>query len=125
MKTKIKKSISNIIVFAQVNSRKIAIIIVLEVLLLLLFRLPYLNVVGELFSFLLYIFIPILIVYLFKPKKELFLYAAVALFIINIPFSILHMNFLREIIGNLNYFLLWTYIILFLIEFKKENKKLH
>lgn len=101
--------------WTEINIARILFIGFVNTILIVVSKLPYINVIGSQISFIPYVVNIILIILLFKPDKNYFLFLALILFIIDIPLTILGFVQITEYAGNLSYFLIATYIINLLI----------
>lgn len=97
---------------------KIVFIAVIFIFLLYTLSLPYINLIAAPFLFLPYFVSWILIMILFKPQKELVLKAGIVLFVIDLPFALLHLNIILEPLGQASYLFIGTYVFLSLKELK-------
>lgn len=87
-------------------------------------NIPYINLLNIYVSNILYLISWIFIVFVFKPKKELILKIALGLFVIDFFLMFLHGQNLVELLGNVSYLLLTTYILISIKEeiWKKVSK---
>lgn len=99
--------------------RKIIFILGLHVAVSYIVNLPYINIFASLFSFLPYLIDWIAIRILFHPPKETILKVGIAFFIVGFLVSLIRINSLLEIVGDISFFAIGTYVVLSLKEIKK------
>lgn len=104
------------------NITKILFLIGVNVSLILLSRLPYINLIGSQISFIPYVVNILLVITLFNPDKKHFLYFGLGLFILAIPFEIIGMSTVLNYFGNLSYFLIATYLVYSIYILKRNTK---
>ncbi|GEM_PF-5024315 len=103
------------------NMQKIIFVIGLHIVLSYFVNLPYINIFTSLFSFLPYFFDWIAILILFKPKKELILKTGILLFAVSYFFALIKLNFVLEVLGEVSFFMIGTYVILSLREIRGKK----
>ncbi|MCL5439130.1 MAG: hypothetical protein M1268_04040 [Patescibacteria group bacterium] len=103
------------------NIQKIIFVVGLYYILSYFVGLPYINLSTLLFSFLPYFFDWIAILILFKPKKELILKVGLLLFTVDYFFALVRLNSTLEILGEVSYLMIGTYVILSLRELRTKN----
>lgn len=121
MKNRYTSFIIHLLGWIQKNSLKIVVAIAIEALVLVFFSLPYLNIIGVYLAFIPYLVMLALISKLFQPGKEFFLITALALFGVSLLLQLSSLTFANEILGNISYFFIWTYLILSLSELRKTT----
>jgi len=105
----------------QDNAMNVFVVIVIHLVTSSILALPYFNLLYLVFGFIPFFIDWILILILFKPSKENILKFGLALFIISFPFAVIDAKWLVEMIGNLSYLMIATYILFSLSEVR-ENK---
>lgn len=103
------------------NIKKVIFLVVLYGGLTFMVSLPYINLIKIFISFLPPLVTWIVFILLFKPSKELLLRLSIALLLLGALVTILKIQFLYEVIGNIVYFMLATYVCLSFGEIKKRD----
>lgn len=101
------------------NLQKIALVVGLHIILSYFVKLPYVNIFTSLLTFLPYFFDWIAILILFKPKKELILKTGLLLFVVGLFFTLIRLKYVLEVLGEMSFLMIGTYIILSLRELRK------
>lgn len=101
------------------NLQKIIFVVSLHIASSYFVKLPYINIFTGLFSFLPYLFDWIAILILFKPKKELILKTGILLFVVSFFFTLIKLNVVLEILGEISFLMIGTYVLLSLREIRK------
>lgn len=101
------------------NLQKIILIAGLHIISSYFVKLPYINIFTSLFTFLPYFFDWIAILILFKPKKELILKTGLLLFVVSFFFTLVRLKYVLEVLGEVSFLMIGTYIILSLRELRK------
>src|SRR5882672_311884 len=102
------------------NLEKLTFLIVVHFILIYLLNLPYINLLKILFAFLPYLVDWVVILLLFRPKKDFILKSALVIFLVSIIPGILSIAPVLEFFGNVCYMLVTTYIIYSLGEVRKK-----
>jgi len=100
------------------NAQKIIFVVGLHFIFSFLVNLPYVNIFAGLFSFLPYFFDLVLILILFRPNKESLLKLGLLLFSVSCFFNLIRIDFFTEILGQVIFFMIATYVILSLREIR-------
>lgn len=103
------------------NLQKIIFVAGLHFVLSYFVQLPYINIFTSLFSFLPFFFDWVAILILFKPKKEFILKVGLLLFGVSFFLALIKFNFALEIMGEMSYLLIGTYIIFSLRELGRKS----
>ncbi len=101
------------------NLQKIILIAGLHIILSYFVKLPYINIFTSLFSFLPFLVDWIAILILFKPKKELIFKIGLLLFVASFFLALLRLKYVLEVLGEISFLMIGTYIILSLRELRK------
>lgn len=117
---KIKNNFGKRYKWLQENAMKVFVVIVMHMVLTYLLSLPYLNLLNIFFGFIIFLIDWIIILILFKPGKENILKAGLWLFVIGFPFAVIDAKFSLEILGNVSYMLIATYIFFAFSEIKSK-----
>lgn len=117
---KLKNYFSKQYKWYSLNVEKIFFVVGLHFILLYIVNLPYVNIFTSLFAFLPYLFDWIAILILFKPNKELILKIGIVLFFVGFIFALVKLSYPLEILGQISFFLIGTYIILVAKEVKED-----
>src|SRR5438046_848227 len=115
---KIKNYFSKHYAWYSQNAQKVVFIVGLHFVSSYIVNLPYVNILAGLFAFLPYLFDWIAILILFKPNKELILKIGLFLFVIGYFVSLLKLNSVLEVVGQVGFFAIGTYVVLSLRELK-------
>lgn len=119
MKTKIKHFFVDFYNWTLVNERKIIFLIIVHFLVSFALRLPYVNLFRLIISPLVYVVDWIVILFIFRPKKENILKAGLLLVLLIFPFSFFSFKPPLEALGETAYLLIATYIIQSISDLKK------
>lgn len=103
----------------EVNLSKIALVIIVHLVTSYTVNLPYINIFTSLFSFIPYVLDWIVIAVLFKLNKDQILNFGLLLFFVAIPFEIFNFRKVVEVLGEISFLMIGTYVILSLREFRK------
>src|SRR5690348_9297467 len=114
----INKKVLLVYTWVKKNLEKIIIIVIIYGLFTYLLELPYINLLRILFSSFPFMFSWIAVLLLFKPKKEDILKVGFLLLIIAIPLSAFSVSLL-EVIGDLFFLFLATYVLISLKEVRR------
>jgi hypothetical protein len=87
-----------------------------------LLNLPYINLIKIYLSSFPLLVAWIISIIIFRPNKEKILVVGLSLFILNFFFSILHIHSISETLGEVSYYMIFTYVLLSLKDVR--NKKL-
>jgi hypothetical protein len=115
----IKKITVNSFAWYKDNIASVVFIIFLHIAISYVVNLPYINIFTSLFSFLPWLIDWIAVVILFRPASTIILKAGLLLFVVNILFALLKIGQIVELIGNISYLMIATYILISLKEIKK------
>lgn len=124
MKKKIKpyfyKTFKLLKIWTRRNLEKIILVIILHLVFSYLMSLPYLNLSVLVISFAQYLIDWIIILIVFKPKKELIIRVSLYLFAFSALFGLFKIEKALELLGALIYFLIFTYLVISVPELKKD-----
>lgn len=116
---KLKKFFTNIYPYYSKHVQKITFVIIVHFVSSYVINLPYINIFTSYFSFLPYFVDWVVILILFKPKKEIILKIGFLLFIVSFLFEVIRISFFLENLGQISFLMLGTYVMLVLKEIKK------
>ena len=119
MRKKSKLLVNNTILWIKAHIWQLAIVVTIHIIAIRIVNLPYINLITSLISFMPIIIDFIAIILLFKPKKEYLLYVGLGLFPLAALLSLVRVNRGVEMLGNLSYLFIFSYIALSLKEVKK------
>jgi len=117
---KIKNNLNKVYKWFQENAVKILTVIVVHMILSYIFTLPYINLVNIAFGYIAFFVDWIIILILFKPKKEYILKFGLALFILSFPLAVFDAKWSVEMLGNISYLMIATYILFSLKEIRSK-----
>jgi len=117
---KMKNKLSTAINWVLKNYQKLIILVVFHMLLEYLLNQPYINLIRIYLAFIPYILDLALILILFKPTKDILLKSAFILLLICFPLALIGINNVMEILGNISYVLIFTYVIISLKDLKSK-----
>lgn len=100
----------------QNNAMNVFIVVVVHFATSSILSLPYFNLIYIVFGFIAFLIDWVLILILFKPSKENILKFGLVLFMISFPFAVIDAKRPVEMIGNLSYLMIATYILFSLSE---------
>lgn len=101
------------------NLAKILFIVLIFIASYYIVNLPYINIFTSIFLFLPYLIAWLGILALFRPKKDRILRAGIMLFAINFIFSLFRLRYISEILGDISYFMIATYIFITIKDMRK------
>lgn len=104
----------------QDNAMNVFVVIVIHLVTSSILALPYFNLLYIVFGFISFFIDWIIILILFKPKKENILKFGLALFILSFPLAVIDAKWPVEMIGNLSYLMIATYILFSLKEIRSK-----
>lgn len=109
--------------FFRNNLAQVVFLIFLAQILFVLGRLPYINIISHYYFYALAL-LWIVAIFLFKLHitMRMVLIAAIVAFVVAIPFVIIHLDSIADILGFIAYMLLLTYIIREIIVQKKTMR---
>lgn len=119
----VTKTIRKILKWYEENLSKIFLLLSVHLISTYISNIPYINLLNIYISYFVYVADWVFIVFVFKPNKELILKFGLSLFFFNFLISFLHKQQIVELLGNISYLLLATYILLSMNELRK--KKIH
>lgn len=105
------KKIFNNFDFKKISINKLLLVLILHFIFENLLNLPYVNLLRILTGYSVFIFDYIIIIILFRPRKEIFLKSGLVLLGLGIFVALFKLNSIIEIIGNASYLLILTYIL--------------
>lgn len=120
----LNKQLKKVLHLYESNLSMILLLIAIYFAASFLVNVPYINLLNIYISHILYLISWIFILFIFKPKKELILKIALGLFVIDFFLMFLHGQNLVELLGDVSYLLLATYIFISIKEeiWKKVSK---
>ncbi|GDX61839.1 hypothetical protein LBMAG33_1490 [Candidatus Levyibacteriota bacterium] len=102
------------------NLQKIVFIVALFFIFSYLLKLPYINIFVRFFALLPHIVAWIAILLLFKPRKESILKVGFFIFAVGYLFTLVRISLVMEIIGQVGFFIILTYLIMSVREIREK-----
>lgn len=116
----IKEYLSKKYNWYDINAHKIVLVVGLHLVSSFLLTLPYINLFAGLFSFSPYLVDWIAILVLFRPRKEMILKIGLLLFGLSYICTLTKVDFAVEILGQITFFMIGTYVVLSLKEIRNQ-----